>query len=145
MAWDLCNLCCTAQSEYHDAMATLIGQQSTHQYASQRRWQRFKLNVPVRVIAYRDNKATIVSGRGNEVSEGGLAIFAGLEVRLGEEIGVEFTPPYSSEPLRVRGIVRNRKGYKYGIEFLAENPDEHERVARLRELLRFASGNQPSF
>ena len=74
-----------------------------------------------------------------------LAIFAGIEVRLGEEIGVEFTPPYSSEPLRVRGIVRNRKGYKYGIEFLAENPDEHERVARLRELLRFASGNQPSF
>jgi len=145
MMQDFCNLSPPLQSEYHGAMATQMGQQSTHEYAAQRRWQRFKLDVPVRVIAYRENKVIIVSGRGNEVSEGGLAIFAGVEVKLGEELSVEFTPPYSSEPLRVRAIARNRKGYKYGIEFLAQNAEEEERVARLRELLRFASGNQPTF
>lgn len=126
-------------------MATQVGQQSTHEYATQRRWPRFKLDVPVRVIAYRDNKANIVSGRGNEVSEGGLAVFAGIELRPGEQIWVEFTPPYSSEPLRVRATVRNRTGYKYGIEFRADDAAEQERVARLRELLRFASGAQPVF
>jgi len=145
MTRDFCNLCFAAESGYHGAMATQLGHSSAHGYAVQRRWQRFRLDVPVRVIAQRDNKATIVSGRGNEVSEGGLAVFAGIELRLGEVIGVEFTPPYSSEPLRVRGIVRNRQGYKYGIEFLAESADEQDRVARLRELLRFASGNQPTF
>lgn len=126
-------------------MATQVGEQSAHEYAAPRRWPRFKLDVPVRVIAYRDNKANIVSGRGNEVSEGGLAVFAGLELRPGEQIWVEFTPPYSSEPLRVRGTVRNRTGYKYGIEFRADDAEERERVARLRELLRFASGAQPVF
>jgi hypothetical protein len=124
-------------------MATQVGQQSTHEYAVQRRFPRFKLDVPVRVISYRDNKANIVSGRGNEVSEGGMAIFAGVEIRPGEQIWVEFTPPYSSEPLRVRATVRNRTGYKYGIEFRADDAEERERVARLRELLRFASGAQP--
>jgi len=49
----------------------------------------------------RETKTLIVNGRGNEVSEGGLAIFVGMEARLGERLWVEFTPPYSSEPLRV--------------------------------------------
>jgi PilZ domain len=124
-------------------MSTPSAQQITTQYETPRRWQRFKLNVPIRVGVNRQDKTTIVSGRGNEVSEGGLAIFAGLELRIGEEIWVEFTPPYSSQPLRVNGITRNRSGYKYGIEFLTNTPAEEERVERLRELLRFASGNQP--
>jgi hypothetical protein len=121
-------------------MATQIGHQSTHSFAAERRWQRFKLDVPVRVVAQRESKTLIVNGRGNEVSEGGLAIFVGMEARLGERLWVEFTPPYSSEPLRVPAVVRNRTGYRYGIEFDAENPEENEKVARLRELLRFASG-----
>jgi hypothetical protein len=123
-------------------MATQIGHQSTHSFAAERRWQRFKLDVPVRVVAQRESKTLIVNGRGNEVSEGGLAIFVGMEARLGERLWVEFTPPYSSEPLRVPAVVRNRTGYRYGIEFDAGNPEENEKVARLRELLRFASGGR---
>ena len=121
-------------------MATQIGQQATHDYAMQRRWQRLKIDVPLRVIAMRSDKTQIVSGRGNEVSEGGLAVSAGIELRIGDEMWVEFTPPYSGEPIRVRAMVRNRTGYKYGVEFLSDTPDENERNARMRELLRFASG-----
>jgi hypothetical protein len=123
-------------------MGTQIGHQSTHSFAAERRWPRFKLDVPVRVVAQRESKTLIVNGRGNEVSEGGLAIFVGMEARLTERLWVEFTPPYSSEPLRVPAVVRNRSGYRYGVEFDAENPDEQEKVARLRELLRFASGGK---
>ena len=123
-------------------MGTQIGHQSTHSFATERRWPRFRLDVPVRVVAHREGKTLIVNGRGNEVSEGGLAIFVGMEARLTERLWVEFTPPYSSEPLRVPAVVRNRSGYRYGVEFDAENPDEQEKVARLRELLRFASGGK---
>ena len=123
-------------------MATQIGHQSTHSFAAERRWPRFRLDVRVRVVAQRETKPLIVNGRGNEVSEGGLAIFVGMEARLGERLWVEFTPPYSSEPLRVPAVVRNRSGYRYGIEFDAENLEETEKVARLRELLRFASGGR---
>ena len=126
--------------EYDANMATQIGQQATHDYAMQRRWQRLKIDVPLRVIAIRPDKTRIVSGRGTEVSEGGLAVAAGIELRIGDEMWVEFTPPYSGEPIRVRAVVRNRSGYRYGVEFLSESADESERNARLRELLRFASG-----
>jgi PilZ domain len=123
-------------------MGTQIGHQSTHSFAAERRWPRFKLDVPVRVVIQRDSKTLIVHGRGNEVSEGGLAIFVGMEAKLTERLWVEFTPPYSSEPLRVPAVVRNRTGYRYGVEFDAENLEEQEKVARLRELLRFASGGK---
>jgi len=123
-------------------MATQIGHQSTHSFDAERRWPRFKLDVPVRVVAQRESKTLIVDGRGNEVSEGGLAIFVGMEAKLGERRWVEFTPPYSSDPLRVPAVVRNRSGYRYGIEFDAENLEENEKVARLRELLRLASGGR---
>jgi len=60
-------------------------------------------------------------GRGNELSEGGMAVTAGAELRPGREVAIEFTPPYTSVPIRVRGTVRNRTGYRYGVEFLTES------------------------
>lgn len=61
--------------------------------------------------------SSLFDGRGNELSEGGMALTAGVELRLGDLVDIEFTPPYSGSPLRHRGIVRNRTGYRYGIEF----------------------------
>src|SRR5512140_25006 len=83
-----------------------------------RRWPRYRLDLPVRVIADKRGKTVIVQARGNELNAGGLALFAGTELHEGEEIAVEFTPPYSGTPIRVRCTVRDRKGYMYGVEFL---------------------------
>lgn len=103
-----------------------------------RRWQRWRLDIPLRIIIHKE-KTTIVNGRGSDISEGGILVFAGVELKDGDEIFVEFTPPYSSEPLRVRGVVRNRTGYKYGVEFLWLNAEEHEQTAKFRSLLRLAA------
>lgn len=99
-----------------------------------RRWQRYKLSVPIRVILNRASKVTIIDGRGNELSEGGMALTAGVELEPGHQIAVEFTPPYSM-PIRVKGTVRNRFGYRYGIEFVRDGVEEAEVVARLRLML----------
>ena len=106
----------------------------------QRRWQRYKLDLPLRIIVHRE-KTTIVNGRGSDISEGGLLIFAGVELKDGDEIFVEFTPPYSGEPIRVRSVVRNRSGYRYGVEFLWLSAEEHENTAKFRNLLRLAASN----
>jgi hypothetical protein len=71
-----------------------------------------------------------------EMSEGGMCLFMGAELGLGEEIEVEFTPPYSGEPIRVRGEVRNRTGYRYGVEFVPKGKKEQIEVARLRQMLK---------
>ena len=100
-----------------------------------RRWRRHRLDVPIRVIVHTESKTSVFQGRGNELSEGGMAVTAGVELRPGDETEIEFTPPYSGVPIRIRGVVRNRSGYRYGMEFLAENDQEFAEVHRLRTLL----------
>lgn len=101
-----------------------------------RRWPRYKLDLPVRVIAEKRGKTTIVQARGNELNEGGLALFAGTELNEGDLVAVEFTPPYSGDPIRVRCTVRNRKGYMYGLEFLTATIEDNENVEQIRFVLR---------
>lgn len=100
-----------------------------------RRWRRRHLDVPIRVIVHSPSKTSVFVGRGNELSEGGMAVTAGVELKTGEEAEIEFTPPYSGGPIRIRGIVRNRAGYRYGMEFVAEGEREKESVDRLKTML----------
>ena len=105
-----------------------------------RRWQRFRLNLPIRLIFSRDDKTRIMNSRGNDMSEGGILVFAGIELKTGDEVSVEFTPPFSNEPVRARGIVRHRRGYNYGIEFLFDTTTDQEQAEKFRNLLRLAAG-----
>ena len=105
-----------------------------------RRWQRYRLNLPIRLILHRDDKTRITEGRANDVSEGGLLIFAGVELKAGDDVSVEFTPPFSG-PVRARGVIRHRRGYNYGIEFLAEMSADTVEIEKFRNLLRMAAGN----
>ncbi|MGA7381311.1 MAG: PilZ domain-containing protein [Terriglobales bacterium] len=105
-------------------------------YPQERRWPRYKIDVPVRAVVHKPDKTLIRDGRGTEMSEGGMCLVAGVELGLGDEIEVEFTPPYSGEPIRVRSEVRNRDGYRYGVEFVADDKEERSDVARLRQMLK---------
>lgn len=115
--------------------ATALGR--SPDYTSGRRWQRYKVNVPIRVIVCRAMRASIFDGRGTSLSEGGMALFAGAELRPGDQVAVEFTPPFSTPPIRVDAMICNRAGYHYGIEFLARDSAQRESV----ELLRMHMGN----
>ena len=104
-------------------------------YTTMRRWPRLKIRVPVTVIVRRPNKTKYVDGRGTDLNEGGIAVFAGIELGIGEEVEISFTPPYLGEPMVARTIIRNRRGYTYGMEFVGESKDDIERVERIREVL----------
>lgn len=101
-----------------------------------RRWPRYRLDIPVRLIADKCGKVAIVQGRGNELNEGGLTLFAGIELSLDEHISVEFTPPYAGGAIRARCIVRNREHYRYGVEFLTENDEDQDNSDSIRAVLR---------
>jgi PilZ domain len=81
-----------------------------------------------------------MSGRGNDMSEGGVLVFAGMELKTGDEVLIEFTPPFAEGPVRVRGMVRHRRGYNYGIEFLMESDTDKEQAEKFRGMLRLAAG-----
>ena len=113
----------------------------THERSVFRRWQRYRLNLPLRLIVNRDDGPRIAEGRASDISEGGLLIFAGIELRGNDKVTVEFTPPYSSAPVRAPGVVRHRRGYNYGIEFRSETAADQEQTAKFRSLLQLAAGD----
>jgi PilZ domain len=103
-----------------------------------RRWQRFSLQVPVRLVVHRPAQVDYIIGNGSDLNEGGMCVLADIEMRTGEQVAVEFTPP-AGDPLRLWAAVRNRRDYRYGLEFLAENFGEREQVERYRHALRAAT------
>jgi hypothetical protein len=104
-------------------------------FSTIRRWPRYRLNVPLRLIVPKGDKVVIVQGRGNELNEGGMSVFGGIELKVGDQIAVEFTPPYSGQPIRVKGCVRNRQGYTYGIEFLLDGDADYDHMSQIRAIL----------
>jgi PilZ domain len=105
-------------------------------YTKQRRWARYKVDVPVRVITDGPTKVAIVQGRGSELNCGGMTVFAGMELSMEAQVSVEFTPPYSGQPIRVRCFVRNRNGYTYGMEFITESDADYESVGQIAAILK---------
>lgn len=79
-----------------------------------RRWQRQSVDLPVRVGIYRDAEMVSIPGRVTELSEGGMSLYAGMPLNPGDLLEVEFEVPSRT----VQGVVRNRTGYTFGVEFL---------------------------
>ena len=119
-----------------DRITTLTPHSTGESMVNTRRWKRYKLDVPVRVIVHSRMKTKIVDGRGNELNEGGLSVAAGVELQIGDRVDIEFTPPYSGEPVRARADVKDRSGYSYGMEFLLLEPEDIENVMQIRSALQ---------
>ena len=125
-------------------MATEIVANLSPAYLSKRRSIRYKLDVPLRVIVQKEETTLVRDGRGTELSDCGMCVMAGVELGVGEEVEIEFTLPYSGEPIRVSGAVRNRNGYRYGCEFIPDGQGEQNDVARLRQVLQTFGEEKPS-
>jgi len=86
-----------------------------------RRWQRHPMDLPVRILPCSRLPAIAMTGRGTELSHGGMALYTGVDLEPDDLIEVEFLVP---DPLRVMATVRNRSGYYFGLEFLAILPGQ---------------------
>jgi hypothetical protein len=112
-------------------------------YQGKRRSVRYKLDVPLRVILHEPDRTLIRDGRGTELGEFGMCVLVGMELKVGGEVEIEFTLPYSGEPIRVSGTVRSRNGYRYGCEFIPDGQGARKDVARLRQVLQTFAANSP--
>lgn len=101
------------------------------QQPNRRRWERQPFDAPLRVVVDHSAEKTIVHARGVRLSEGGICLFAAANLPVGSHIKVEFTNPRTDESIRVRGKIRNRTVYLYGVEFLSDEFDDQRRLARL--------------
>ena len=121
-------------------MVTKVVASQPPAHLNKRRSARYQLNVPVGIILRREDATLMRDGRGTELGELGICVLASLELGVGEKLGIEFTIPYSGEPIRVSSVVRNRNGYRYGCEFIPESQAEQKDVVRLRQALQIFAG-----
>jgi hypothetical protein len=88
-----------------------------------RRWPRHPVELPVLIFPRGGDSKLTFQGRGIEMSEGGMTLYAGVPLKPGDQMELEFQMPGGA---RIAAIVRNRTGYCFGLEFVtplsAESP-----------------------
>jgi len=101
-----------------------------------RRWRRCHFAVPIRVTIDHPHPATLENARGWRMNDGGTAVFAAeRELSIGDVAEIEFSPPHFYPPVTLRGVVRNRAGDLYGVEFLAKSTTDKEQLGLYRKIL----------
>jgi hypothetical protein len=104
---------------------------------TKRRCPRFAVDFPVQVRLTTQGPTRVVAceGHGTDISVGGLAVRADIDLPVGAQVGVEFTPPHSDQPMIFRCFVRNRDGNHYGVEFITENDEDYRKTGELQAAL----------
>ena len=77
-----------------------------------------------------------IPARGTNLNEGGLTVHADAELTLGDELKVEFTPPFSTTAVNLSAIVRDRIGNGYGMEFVGTDDAELQEIVLLRKIVK---------
>ncbi len=104
-------------------------------YQQMRRYPRVKSDIRVRVFVPAKFPTADSFGRGYDISEGGMAIYVPLELAVGHDVVVVLEVPQCRVRLGLTATVRNRNGYRYGVEFAALSNTERQELKRaLQEL-----------
>jgi hypothetical protein len=107
-----------------------------HCYPTQRRrWTRYSINLPVRIVTLRAGRVMAVEGRGSDLNRGGMAVTAGIGLCTCEQVTLEFTPAGSGQTVRLKCAVRNRTGRTYGMEFIVEDDVDFQNARQLESIL----------
>ncbi len=94
-----------------------------------RRFQRYRVRVPILVIVARSGQTTGLHGTTVSLAEGGLGGRLEGEVLPGEDVVIEFADPHLVG-VRPQAQVRYRTGNLYGFEFISLDAQQ---VALLRQ------------
>lgn len=105
-------------------------------YEKVRRHVRTAADVSVRVYVGTER---FTNGRGHDIGAGGMAVYVPLELAVGISVNLSFQLPNSRTVFGVRAIVRNRSGFRYGVEFADLSAFETEEIRRLTRIMELSS------
>ena len=114
-------------------------------HSEKRRFPRYPIDVRVSVVSMRRGALARSNVRSIEIGEAGLSITSPLEFPIGENVDIEFTLPESRVMMRVKSVIRNRNGFRYGIEFLSLSEAQRLDIRAIGEKnLRAAQASAPA-
>ena len=98
-----------------------------------RRNARYRSSFPVLVTLLVAGRYQTLETHCKDVSKAGLGVMVAAEIASGEVVSLHFTLPGLNDPWEVRGVLRHRRGYHYGFEFLSLGT---ERGAALKQFIQ---------
>jgi c-di-GMP-binding flagellar brake protein YcgR len=102
----------------------------------QRRWERYPVKIRTKITINSNGETSSFYGEATDVSRGGLKLFMPRDVAASIVLLLELALPYNSRPMAIRGIIRNRTGFSYGIEFIRISKYEQETIAQACKTLQ---------
>jgi c-di-GMP-binding flagellar brake protein YcgR len=68
-------------------------------------------------------------GQSKDLSAAGIGVLLAEEIPMGAVLSLNFRLPTLNASWEVRAVVRHRRGYHYGLEFLSLTPAQRELLA----------------
>jgi c-di-GMP-binding flagellar brake protein YcgR len=84
---------------------------------SARRSDRFRVDFPIKLFFRVQQRRCVLQGKSHDLSHQGMAIYIPAELRVGQFVQIEFVLPHTNQRLGINGVVRDRDGFRCGIEF----------------------------
>ena len=108
--------------------------------AADRKWKRAKVDVRVKLWLDPAGEGSAMVVRSYEMGQGGMSVYAPEQIEVGVSVVVSFALPSSGKQLRFPGIVRNKRGFRYGLEFVDLSDTQRAELARGLEEFKEPSG-----
>jgi len=83
-----------------------------------RRWPRYRIDVRLKVFVEEAGSNGFAFGRGNNLSHGGMGAYIPSAIPVGSRVLLEVSFLYSPIEVKLKAVVRNCEGFRYGLEFV---------------------------
>ena len=103
-----------------------------------RRHARYRAEFPVAVTLFSGKEHRKLAGHCRDLSQAGIGVLIAEELKLGEVASLVFSLPGTSHEWEVQAVLRHRRGYHYGFEFLSLSRERAEALAGYVEGLQRA-------
>src|SRR5262249_14203722 len=102
---------------------------SPKQKSWQRRYSRHRADFPLKATSLNEHGYNEIRGRCADIGRGGMGTVLTAEVQAGEVVSLEFALPNSTEAFALRAIVRYRRGFMHGLEYLGLSTAQEESIS----------------
>ncbi len=86
--------------------------------AATRKWKRVKVDVRIRIRRWDEPGAAASVVRTYELSRGGMSVYASESLEVGTLVWVGLSLPTATTDFEIKAVVRNRRGFRLGMEFV---------------------------
>jgi c-di-GMP-binding flagellar brake protein YcgR len=106
-----------------------------------RRYPRYHCDFPVTLSLFSGKEHRHIEGRGRDLAQAGIGILIADEIPIGEVVSLAFSLPDAAQAWIMRAVVRQRRGYHYGFEFLSFSAEHAEELKRYLPSLKRADSD----